>query len=78
MARNLRRGEKSSDAVAFKQEMQRRVAARASGAPESQRVRQRREEIESGALTAWWQSLPAGAVTRDAVREVPAAGPASG
>lgn len=71
----MARTAKSFDAVAFKQEMQRRVAARTGGAPESQRRRQRREEIESGALAAWWESLPGSSVTRLAAPEAAAAGP---
>ena len=48
---------KSFDAIAFKEEMQRRAEENLAGLPPAERIRRMHQEIESGPLGEWWASL---------------------
>lgn len=51
------------NAVAFKDEMQRRVERRLAGVSAEDRMRETRRLIESGPLGAWWASLSGKAIS---------------
>jgi len=48
---------KSFDAVAFKEEMQRGAEDKLAGLPPTERIRQMRQQAQSGPLGSWWRSL---------------------
>lgn len=50
--------EKSFDAIAFKEEMQRRAEERLARFSPAERLRRIREAADSGPLGEWWKSLP--------------------
>lgn len=49
---------KSFDALAFKDEMQRRAKERLAKFPPAERLRRIAEAAKSGPLGEWWKSLP--------------------
>jgi len=58
------RKQKEFDAVAFKDEMQRRSEERLANFPAEERLRRIREAVESGPLGEWWKGLPRAPIRR--------------
>ena len=58
------RPRKSFDAIAFKEEMQGRAEEKLEGLPATERIRQIRQQAESGPVGSWWRSLRGTSVSK--------------